>query len=309
MTITIAREMETITPRDTSGRPDWLKQRRSGIGGSEISAILGLSTEKTPYDIWLDKLGRKPEAEPNEAMLAGVYNEPVAAQRYADRNRATLVKGGFIRSLDHPFLVGTPDYIDTTNNILVEIKCPASWTIKSWNGELPIMYWAQMQHYMFLTGMKSAKLVTYADGRYYKEWPVAYDEAWYMQAIHQLHEWWTVHIVGLEPPARTPETPEADADADAVEADAAITAAYRELLQMRTLEDQIQERKDALETIIGNAMGSATVLKIDGKVAVTWKASDVRRFDSKALKSADPETYDKYVRTSTIRTFRVKEID
>jgi predicted phage-related endonuclease len=33
-------------------RIDWLKQRQSGIGGSEIAAIVGLNQFKTPMQIF-----------------------------------------------------------------------------------------------------------------------------------------------------------------------------------------------------------------------------------------------------------------
>ena len=39
-------------------RDAWLAARRSGIGGSDIAAICGLSPYQTPYDVWLDKLGQ-----------------------------------------------------------------------------------------------------------------------------------------------------------------------------------------------------------------------------------------------------------
>ena len=34
---------------------EWMDMRKSGIGGSDASAILGLSPWKSPMDIWLDK--------------------------------------------------------------------------------------------------------------------------------------------------------------------------------------------------------------------------------------------------------------
>ena len=40
-------------------RAAWLAERRSGIGGSDIAAILGLSPWKTAVDVWLDKTGQR----------------------------------------------------------------------------------------------------------------------------------------------------------------------------------------------------------------------------------------------------------
>ncbi len=34
-------------------RTSWLNERRKGIGGSDIGAILGLSPYRTPVDVWM----------------------------------------------------------------------------------------------------------------------------------------------------------------------------------------------------------------------------------------------------------------
>ena len=40
----------------------WLAFRTEGVGGSDMSTILGLNTYTTPYELWLEKTGRqKPE--------------------------------------------------------------------------------------------------------------------------------------------------------------------------------------------------------------------------------------------------------
>lgn len=55
-------ERERHSPQvlvDTEGltREEWLDWRRRGIGGSDVSAIIGLSPFRTARDIYYDKLG------------------------------------------------------------------------------------------------------------------------------------------------------------------------------------------------------------------------------------------------------------
>ena len=38
-------------------RESWLRERRRGIGGSDIGAILGLNKYRSPLDVYLDKIG------------------------------------------------------------------------------------------------------------------------------------------------------------------------------------------------------------------------------------------------------------
>ena len=44
-------------------REKWLKARRSGLGASEVAAILGLSPWSTPYKVWKDKVSSEPPVE------------------------------------------------------------------------------------------------------------------------------------------------------------------------------------------------------------------------------------------------------
>lgn len=58
------------------GTPEWLAWRRAGVGASEVAVLVGLSEDSTPYQIWLDKMGRSTEsAEPNFGMLTGHERE------------------------------------------------------------------------------------------------------------------------------------------------------------------------------------------------------------------------------------------
>ena len=39
----------------TATQADWLALRKSGIGGSDIAAILGFNRYRGAYDVWEDK--------------------------------------------------------------------------------------------------------------------------------------------------------------------------------------------------------------------------------------------------------------
>lgn len=71
--------------KNQENREDWLKQRKSGIGGSDVAAVLGLSAFRTPTDVYLDKIG---EAEPQQAtdsMHFGQLLEDVVAKEFERR--------------------------------------------------------------------------------------------------------------------------------------------------------------------------------------------------------------------------------
>lgn len=36
----------------------WLESRKKGVGGSDVSTIMGLNKYKTSYQLWMEKTGR-----------------------------------------------------------------------------------------------------------------------------------------------------------------------------------------------------------------------------------------------------------
>lgn len=60
----------TIQIPMSNARTEWLKARRSGIGGSDVGVIVGVSNWRTPVQLWQDKIG---ESEENEAETNSLY--------------------------------------------------------------------------------------------------------------------------------------------------------------------------------------------------------------------------------------------
>src|SRR5215469_14323159 len=69
-------------PHGNAGTPE---ERRTGIGGSDAAAALGLSPWQTPYDLWEQKTGRAPPIEQTEPMLWGHLLEDIVRREYARR--------------------------------------------------------------------------------------------------------------------------------------------------------------------------------------------------------------------------------
>ena len=71
-------------------RTDFLKRRKTGIGGSDVAAVLGLSKWKTPYQLWVDKTSDNVVEEESEILHFGQVLEQVEADEYARRNRVKV---------------------------------------------------------------------------------------------------------------------------------------------------------------------------------------------------------------------------
>ena len=62
--MTVETMLRTVGPEGVEILPynaleqAWLAQRNSGIGASEVAAVLGESTYYSPYSLWARKTGR-----------------------------------------------------------------------------------------------------------------------------------------------------------------------------------------------------------------------------------------------------------
>lgn len=188
-----------------------LADRLTGIGGSEIAAILGLSRFSSPFDVWLAKTQgwRKPVTED---MLRGSYLEDGIARWYAATVGATLIEPGAMRHPDVPIARCTPDRIasiEGQGNHLLSIKCPRRggphWG-KPWSDEFPAEYNLQLQ-WEHLVATRAAgcglgatlRLAALLDGDL-----VVYesraDPELQLELLSFARDWWARHIVGGEQP-------------------------------------------------------------------------------------------------------------
>lgn len=102
-----------------------LEKRRHGIGGSEISAILGLHPFMGALDVWLAKTeGFQKEA--TDDMRRGSFLEQGIANWYADREEAIIELGMTVVHATRPRTMCTPDFFAKKdgNERLLSIKAP-----------------------------------------------------------------------------------------------------------------------------------------------------------------------------------------
>ncbi len=181
----------------------WLEERRSGIGGSDAAAILGISRWRTPLDVWLDKRGEGPPDVDTEPMRWGRDLEDVIANRYAqDTGRRLEKPAGIMRHPVLPFVIGTPDRLVVDEPLGLEIK--TSRSADEWGAQntdlLPSEYLVQCAHYMAVTGRASWDVAVLIAGSDYRTYTVARDPEFEEAVLSRLAEWWDRHVVSGEQP-------------------------------------------------------------------------------------------------------------
>lgn len=135
-------------------REQWLKERRTGIGGSDAAAILGVSRYATPYTVWADKLGLLPEKEDTESMRQGRDLEEYVAQRfYEQTGKKVRRENRTLRNPLYPYSLAHIDRRIINERAGLECKtCSPYRTDEFGDGQFPIEYYAQCLHYLAVTG-------------------------------------------------------------------------------------------------------------------------------------------------------------
>jgi len=61
-----------IASTENMAYEEWLEWRKKGIGGSDASAVCGVSRYRSPIELWLEKTGQLPDSEAGEAAYWGI---------------------------------------------------------------------------------------------------------------------------------------------------------------------------------------------------------------------------------------------
>jgi len=281
----------------------WLTARRTGIGGSDVAAILGLSKWKTPYQVWQDKTGRGAEIPDNPAMKWGRNLEPVIRQEYAEATgRVVLQPADMLRHPKHDFMLANLDGM-TEDQRVVEIKTARS--AQGWgepgSDQVPQEYLFQVQHYMAVTGFVVADVAVLIGGSDFRLYEVPADAELQEMMIDAEATFWQ-RVLSNEPPE-----PVSLADAlakygrssraEAIEADATIAGYLDGLTKLNAQIEDLQAQADERKARIMAFMGERDALSVAGRIACTWKAqAGSKRFDSAAFKEAHPDLYPAFVK-------------
>lgn len=258
--------------------------RRTGVGASEVAAVLGLDPYRTPFDVWAVKRGLTEErvstpASGTPAERLGHLLEPVVADLYQMAHPAWVVRSAeTVRHPVHEFALATPDRIvanhwdseQVTDRHLLEIKTKSWRTARGFGAEgtdeLPERILCQVQWQLAVVGCQRVDVAVLIDGRDYREYTVHADADLQATMLEQVGRFWREHVVAADPPellGRSVADYLRDRfrlhSADVVPADEAAEAAMFRLVEVRAqlqgLALQEEELKNTLKLLIGTHKG------------------------------------------------------
>ena len=281
-------------------REDWLRARTTGVGGSDVAAILGLSKWKTPLQVYQEKRGEIGPQPDNDAMRWGRYLEPVVRQAYADATGHDVrVLDELVRHPVHDFMIANLDgFVAPVDGVKRIFEAKTARTAEGWgeagSDQIPQPYLLQVQHYMAVTNFCVADVAVLIGGSDFRIYEVPEDHELQQMLADAEAEFWQ-RVLRAEPPE-----PVSAADAVArwgrasragcVPADDDAMQAVLRLRQLKAQREQIDAAEDECKAVVMRALGDCdTLIDPAGKPLCTWKASAApQRFDAAAFKAAHP---------------------
>lgn len=156
------------------------QERRKGIGGSDMPIILGLSSYKTPYQLFLEKTGLIEDSyEENQLQYWGSRLEPIIREEFALRNKVEVETP---KTLVHPFndyLRANIDGFIPAWNAILEVKCSTQYMADLWGERgsniIPVAYLIQVAHYCIVTNADCAYIAVLIGGHDYRQYKYTRD--------------------------------------------------------------------------------------------------------------------------------------
>ena len=310
----------TIADTRTLTHDEWLALRRTGIGGSDAGAIMGVSPYKGAFSVWADKQGKLPPLEDNEAMRQGRDLEDYVARRFAEASGLRVRhEYSMLRSVEHMCMLADIDRRIIGERAGLECKTSKDITLSRYrNGEFPMEYYCQCLHYLAVTGWDCWYLAVLVYGTDLLIFKICRDEVMDdIEALIKAEEafWDNYMLIPNNPPApdaldstaaalgsvyphENGTTVCADQDADQALTDLAALKA-----QKRALDRQITERENQIKA----AMGEAEVLA-GTSVSATWRSSERTTISKTKLLKAYPNiNMDAITDRNIQRRFAIKE--
>jgi putative phage-type endonuclease len=186
-------------------------RRRTGVGGSDAGAILGVSPWLSRLGCWEEKRGiRGSEIIPSERMIWGNRLQSAILAGYGEDHGVRTSAGRFRRSEAFPFVIGHPDGFAEARREpyraprIVEVKAVAMMD-EQWgepgSDAIPPQYYAQVQHYMVLAGYAVADLTALIGGRELRTFEIPRNPAFIDAMLDEEEGFWRLveHAIPPEP--------------------------------------------------------------------------------------------------------------
>ena len=298
---------------------EWLKLRLKGIGGSDCAAAVGMSRWKSPLDVFLEKTGRKAQVSDTEKMYWGRTLEPVLRAEFTRRtNLKTQVVPYMMNHREYPYMLANIDGIviekDGTK-CLLEIKTAGTAVEKEWtDAGIPVEYYLQVQHYLFVTGLSKAYVAVLIVGNKFRWQSIQRDEETIQMLVAIESHFWKEYVEKDVPPPVDASSGEALAmlyptaeKGSTVALPSEADEIVAQWLEIKKAEEEIKTAKATCENQLKALLKDAESGTTANGYTVRWTSYNQSRLDTTKLKSEQPDIAAKYTLQTSARKFSIVE--
>lgn len=259
------------------------ERRRNGIGASDSPIIMGYSNYKTPYQLYLEKIGVvTDEDEPTEQQYWGNALEPLIIKRFAEENKVDVSFPDTVYHPEHNFIFANLDGWIASENAVVEAKCVNSFQRKEWDSALvdgiPLNYLIQIAKQVALTNASKGYCAVLIGGMEYMQFVYERDKMLEDIIIKNDIDFWNFVKNRIEPPVSTMSDcrlkyrevhPEKVAQSTYK-----TTQTLANLMNLKLDIKSLLQREEEYKMEIMQHMANAEYLVgYDGDILATWKAN------------------------------------
>lgn len=258
-------------------------KRHQGIGASDTPIIMGYSSYKTPYQLYLEKTGgMQPDEEVNEQQYWGNEIEPLIIKRFSLENDVKVSFPDTVYHPQYPFIFANLDGWIDAEDAVIEAKCANSFQRKEWDMALtdgiPLVYLIQIAKQCLITDARRGYCAVLIGGMEYKQFIYERDKALEELILKADLEFWDCVQNNREPaPMNTSDcrlkfpTPSPD---KVVNSNFRTANALVGLMNVKASIKDLNDQEDKLKMEIMSHMGTAEYLMgQQGEMLATWKAT------------------------------------
>lgn len=307
--------MEAVSTLEMD-RIEWLQLRKSGIGGSDASAILGFNNYKSAFQLYIEKTSEFVEESDSEAAYWGNVLEDVVAREFAKRTGKKIRRlNKMLRHPKHYFMTANLDRDVVGEKAFLECKTASEYLKDSWNGEdVPAAYLCQLQHYLAVTGYEKAYIAVLIGGNKFVWKEVARDDEFIELMIQHEKNFWENYVLANVPPAIDGSSSASELlakmypqdDGSAIMLDEQSNKLIEAIESIKIEEKQLEKQRKEYENQLKMTLGEAAEGH-SNRFKVSYKTIFSNRFDSKRLKDENPDLYKKYCKESLSRRLLIQE--
>ncbi|GAB7534626.1 YqaJ viral recombinase family nuclease [Burkholderia sp. 3C] len=303
--------LRLVKTQDLS-RDDWLAVRRTGIGGSDAAAAVGLNPYMSALELWLDKTGRaegmaRPDpADTTAPTYWGTLLEPIVAAVYTQQTGNKVRKvNAVLRHSTIPWMLANIDreVVGAPSVQILECKTAGEFGARLWREGVPEYVQVQVQHQLAVTGKAAAHVAVLLCGQALEVHRIERDDALIGRLIELEARFWQFVESDTPPPADGSESADralrhlypGNGEAIDFSSDRGLSSVFADLVAVRAEIEARQKLEAQLKQTLQQAMGEATRAMFETGSVSFKRSRDSSSIDLDRLLADHPALQQQYV--------------